>query len=70
MPFLKCPRCGGIMGASDFYFEGSKCTSWSCYRCGNVVDEVILLNRASRTGRGRVEDPSIALISPYPTADR
>lgn len=30
-----------------------------CYRCGNVVDEVILLNRASSAGRRSVEDSGV-----------
>lgn len=42
---MNCPRCGGKMGASDFYFDGSKCTSWVCYRCGEVIDEQILINQ-------------------------
>ena len=39
------PKMRGNDGASDFYFDGSKCTSWVCYRCGEVLDGQILINR-------------------------
>jgi hypothetical protein len=47
MNCLRCPRCKGIMRAVDVYSEKEKCISWTCYRCGEMIDREILENRAN-----------------------
>ncbi len=42
---MKCTRCGGILRAIDVYTNDGKTSSWACYRCGEVVDLQILINR-------------------------
>ncbi len=42
---MKCPRCGGRMGETDIYSTYEKCSSFTCYRCGEVIDDEILKNR-------------------------
>ncbi len=42
---MRCPKCNGIMRSEDLYAEEGKCTSWTCYRCGEVIDTQILINR-------------------------
>jgi hypothetical protein len=37
-----------MMGGVNIYHNGEFCASWSCYRCGEVIDSVILMNRAAR----------------------
>ena len=46
-----CPRCGGIMAQQQLYLDGDACISWTCYRCGEVIDPVIMRNRAARGPR-------------------
>ncbi len=42
------------MGAIDIYGESEKISSWLCYRCGEVIDEQILINRRmSKPARGK-----------------
>jgi hypothetical protein len=43
-----CSRCGGIMAQQQLYLDGDACISWTCYRCGEVIDPVILKNREAR----------------------
>lgn len=42
---MKCRRCGGLLRAIDVYTTDGKTSSWACYRCGEVVDAQILINR-------------------------
>jgi hypothetical protein len=55
MNCLRCPGCKGIMRAVDVYSEKEKCISWTCYRCGEMIDREILENRANckRNSKGR-----------------
>ncbi len=49
---MKCRRCGGILRGIDVYTANGKVSSWACYRCGEVIDKQILINR----GEIRAED--------------
>ncbi len=40
------------MAEEKLYLDGESCLSWTCYRCGEVIDPVILMNREAR-GIGR-----------------
>jgi len=43
---MKCPRCHGIMVFEKFYGTQEHFFGWRCIYCGEVVDQVILENRA------------------------
>ena len=43
---LSCPRCNALMRWEKIISDGEFCTSWVCTRCGEVVDKVIIENRA------------------------
>ncbi len=49
---MKCGRCGGILFGIDIYSAEGKASSWACYRCGEIIDRQILINR----GLIRAED--------------
>jgi hypothetical protein len=53
---MNCPRCGGMMAPAKFYLDGDSCLSWTCYKCGEVIDSVILRNRAARGSASRIEE--------------
>jgi hypothetical protein len=36
------------MAQQQLYLDGDACISWTCYRCGEVIDPVILKNREAR----------------------
>ncbi len=42
---MKCGRCGGVLHPISVYTTTGKVFSWSCQRCGEVVDKQILINR-------------------------
>jgi hypothetical protein len=39
------------MAQQQLYLDGDACLSWTCYRCGEVIDPVILRNRAASGSR-------------------
>lgn len=47
---MRCDRCNAIMRETTLYGTdsaiGEKCTSYVCLICGEVLDPVILANRA------------------------
>ena len=44
---MKCSRCGGFMYYEKFLSqEIEEFSGWRCVTCGEIVDEVILKNRA------------------------
>jgi len=48
---MKCNRCGGVMVYEKFKVyseEVEDFSGWRCVSCGEIVDEVILKNRAKR----------------------
>ena len=45
---MKCPRCHGIMVFEKFYGTQEHFFGWRCIYCGEVLDQVILENRAWR----------------------
>jgi hypothetical protein len=45
---VPCLRCGGLLVAepcTDFWDDGKNLTVRRCVQCGELVDQVILLNR-------------------------
>ena len=47
--FMSCSKCGGLMFYEKFISEEIEDFSgWRCVICGEIVDEVILKNRAKR----------------------
>jgi len=45
---MKCKRCGGLMAYEKFWGQLEDYFGWRCVACGEIVDEVILKNRARR----------------------
>ncbi len=43
---MKCPRCRGAMSYEKFYSSHESFFGWRCINCGDIVDQVILENRA------------------------
>jgi len=44
---MKCQKCGGLMSYESFISqEVDDFSGWRCISCGEIVDEVILKNRA------------------------
>jgi hypothetical protein len=44
---MKCSRCGGFMYFEKFLSqEIEEFSGWRCVTCGEIVDEVIIKNRA------------------------
>jgi hypothetical protein len=43
---MKCNRCGGLMAYEKFYGSVEDFLGWRCIFCGDIIDEVILKNRA------------------------
>jgi len=41
-----CTRCGGFIIPEGFRDSGSYSVGWHCLLCGEIVDHVILQNRA------------------------
>jgi len=48
---MKCQRCGSGMVYERFYGSGENFLGWRCILCGEIIDEVILENRQSDSGR-------------------
>ena len=42
---MKCPRCDGAMIYDKFYGSHDQFWGWKCVICGEIIDQVILLNR-------------------------
>jgi hypothetical protein len=49
---MKCDRCSSLMVEETYYDQGDRCTGLRCLLCGEVVDPVILKNRAESLGKG------------------
>jgi len=46
---MRCIKCGGLMFYEKFISqEIEDFSGWRCVICGEIVDEVILRNRAKR----------------------
>jgi hypothetical protein len=43
---IKCNKSGGIMSYEKFWGRLEDFSGWRCVACGEIVDEVILKNRA------------------------
>jgi hypothetical protein len=48
---MKCHRCGSLMVYERFYGPHEHFLGWRCVLCGEIVDQVILENRQSNSGR-------------------
>lgn len=44
---MRCPKCKGRMYSEKFYDFVRSFDAWKCTSCGDVIDEVILTNRAN-----------------------
>jgi hypothetical protein len=44
---MKCPKCSGRMYSEKFYDFVRSFDAWKCASCGDLVDAVILTNRAN-----------------------
>ena len=69
-----CSRCGGIMAQQQLYLDGETCLSWTCYRCGEVIDPVIMRNRAARgirlhSGEEESHEETMAAIRKLPSLE-
>ena len=51
--YMQCPKCRGRMYAEKFYDFVRSFDAWKCTCCGEVVDPIIIANRA-RTMGGKV----------------
>ena len=51
MEQIICDRCGGIMGCEPFYGESERIWNYSCIKCGEKLDKVILTNRLEHKPR-------------------
>ena len=49
---MKCPRCNGFMHQEKFFNRSfnEAFLGWRCVHCGELVDEVVLKNRALSRG--------------------
>jgi hypothetical protein len=48
---MKCHRCGSVMVFERFYGPDEHFSGWRCILCGEILDQVILENRQTKTGR-------------------
>ena len=48
---MKCHRCGSAMVYESFYGPDEHFSGWRCVLCGEIIDQVILENRQTKTGR-------------------
>jgi hypothetical protein len=65
---MRCHRCGGCMVFEKFYGENSSYTGWRCMTCGDILDPVILLHRATNDAAFSIpekEEDIIPLIRKY-----
>jgi len=47
---MKCHRCGNVMVYERFHGADEHFWGWRCVLCGEIVDQVILENRQTKTG--------------------
>ena len=52
---MKCHRCGSVMVYERFYGLDEQFSAWRCVLCGEIIDQVILENRQTGTGRQATE---------------
>ncbi len=55
---MKCHRCGSVMVYERFYGPDEHFLGWRCILCGEIIDQVIVENRRSKTdmqNRGKKE---------------
>ncbi len=53
---MRCRRCGSVMVYERFYGADEQFLGWRCISCGEIIDQVILLNRQTKAdsqNRGR-----------------
>ncbi len=43
---MNCPKCKGRMYSEKYYDYVRSFDAWKCSGCGEMIDEVILSNRA------------------------
>lgn len=43
---MNCPKCKGRMSAEKYYDFVRSFDAWKCHCCGELVDSVIMMNRA------------------------
>jgi len=43
---LRCHRCGSVMAYEKYYGPGEQFWGWRCICCGEILDQIILENRA------------------------
>jgi hypothetical protein len=48
---MKCHRCDSVMVYERFYGLDEQFSGWRCVLCGEIIDQVILENRQTGTGR-------------------
>jgi ribosomal protein S27E len=48
---MKCHRCGSVMVYEKFYGPHEHFLGCRCILCGEIIDQVILENRQTNTGR-------------------
>jgi uncharacterized OB-fold protein len=53
----KCLRCGGTMFYDKFYCRNEQFFGMKCLNCGDVIDPVILENRALKGTRRMIPPP-------------
>lgn len=46
---MRCSRCGGTMTQEKFDHSTGNFFGWKCILCGEVIDQVILLNRTKQS---------------------
>jgi hypothetical protein len=50
---MRCHRCHGSMVQEKFYGPGDAFWGWRCIACGEVMDEVIRMEKNAREVRER-----------------
>ena len=45
---MQCTRCAGLRVSEMIYEGGSRVLALRCIHCGDVIDQVIILNRQRR----------------------
>jgi hypothetical protein len=46
---MKCHRCGSVMVYERFYAPNEHFGGWRCISCGEIIDQVILENRQTKS---------------------
>lgn len=71
---MQCVRCAGLSIPEIIFEEGARILAMRCIQCGEVIDDVILLNRrrprSIRLGRARTsnyEDNCLRRSRPVPS---